>query len=119
MAGMRPRMRQRSAKSQQQASLAGLLLNECVEFRLRRGDPDGYAGVSMPARLLFLLQQRIKRVGVRAELMKILGGSETGELVSAAAFSDTEHAGSSQVSHRGWIALGESRFIYGQHVQHL
>jgi hypothetical protein len=50
--------------------------------------------------------------------MKIQGGRETGELVSAATFSDTKHAGSLQVSHRGWLFLCESWLIYEQRAQH-
>src|SRR6478609_10063246 len=76
-------------------------------------------GASMLASLLFLPKQGVERVCIWAEFMKITSGSETGELVSAAAFSDTQHAGSSQVPQRGWLALGECRFIYGQRVQHL
>src|SRR6187549_770702 len=58
-------------------------------------------GASMLASLLFLPEQGVERVCIWAEFMKITSGSETGELVSAAAFSDTQHAGSSQVPQRG------------------
>jgi hypothetical protein len=74
---------------------------------------------SMLASLFSLPQQGIEGVGIWTELVKILSGSETGEFVPAPAFSDAEHAGSPQVSHCGWVALGESRFVYRQHAQHL
>lgn len=61
----------------------------------------------MPGRLYFLFEQRIQRVCVGTELMKMLSGSALSQFVLTTALLATDDAEPLQVAHYGGVVLGQ------------
>jgi hypothetical protein len=68
--------------------------------------------------LFFVLEQRIKSIGVGTELTKMLSGSALSQFVLTTALLAADDAEPLQVAHNGGIVLGQGLRIDRKREQH-